>query len=147
MKKGYNNWQDVDLTETEQKQAQIISDSLKREFNAAYPECADELHLRFEKASLDISHDERRTGAWHQFAGGPAFYTLILIGGSPSKPDAPTTQFMFHMMHAFDSAGMSMSDPLEVEHNFDTPLRQKGEEILENTRQVISAMKKEFKPL
>jgi hypothetical protein len=145
-KYGYSNWKVLELNEDEEIEAGYLADTLTNQFNKAFPEAAGTLKITFEKASLTIDEDERRTGAFHGLADGEPFYRLYVEGGSMFTPEAPATQYVFYLVQALGNGGMSLSDPLVTEHDFRDDLQGAATTIGQCATSVIKHIKAKAAP-
>lgn len=137
-KPGYGGWKEIELSEEEQAVADSVSSGVKLflaadGFSAAEIE---EISIEIHKASLTISEEEGRSGAFHMLAGGEPFYSLVVTGGSMTDPTSKVTAYVFTLGQALGSASMTMSDPIEVRHDFKEDLVEKGKTILGLSRAV-----------
>lgn len=145
-KYGYSNWEVLELNEDEQIEAGFLADTLTNQFNKAFPEAEGTLKVTFEKASLTIDAEERRSGAFHNLADGKPFYRLYIEGGSMSEPEAPATQYVFLLIRALGKGEISLSEPLITEHDFREDLQAAVTTIGQGATRAIKSMKASAAP-
>lgn len=108
-KPGYEGWQWLAMEEGEQE---AVSD-IKSLFNLVAAKAGVEGYsLDIQKASLTISTEEGRTGAFHQLAGGEPFYRISVTAPADSGMEGVMTFMMLSQAFAANGgASVSMGNP------------------------------------
>lgn len=110
---GYSAWQWLDMNEDEQRCVGL----LKVAFNTVAAKAGVQGYtFDIRKASLTISTDEARSGAYHQLADGTPFYRLSVTGPENGGEESMLTVMM--LTAAFATVGgsqMCWSDPPEMD--------------------------------
>jgi hypothetical protein len=130
----FAGWQSLEMTRSEEKDAKF----LQRNFKYALRLCgfSDEtvqnLTVGIEKASLTLTGDEKRGGAYHDHADGEAFFRMTLNAGtSLNKPNEALTTLLL-VSRIFGDHGRAVletGNPVTMTHDFRDALLTKATEL------------------
>jgi hypothetical protein len=133
-KPGYDGWNWLPLTEDEKAGAAFIQAIFEEKLRqSGFPEgTRKKLSVEVDKASLTISDEEGRSGAFHNLAGGEPFYRLTFKAEGSMIQQSQAVESLFMLMQVYAANGgasMSMSDPVELTHDFRADLFAKGSQL------------------
>lgn len=109
---GYAGWQWLELDVDQQQRVSGLKEMFN---NAAAHAGASGYGLDIRKASLTISNEEGRSGAFHKLAGGEPFYRISMTAPANSGMEGMMTCML--LGQAFATAGgasVSMGNPAQI---------------------------------
>jgi hypothetical protein len=133
---GYAGWINLPLDANEEAD---VKDCQEKVLNAlevfGYPQdVRNNLKVSFTKASLKIDGTEARSGAWHQLADGQAFYRMEIAANGKTLEDGmrndKTVATLMMLFQMLGQAGMSMGNPIKIDHDFRGSIQDKRRDIV-----------------
>lgn len=120
---GYGGWKYIPMDAEESMQAMIVQILVAKQLkDAGYPaSVVENLTVTFKKATLTISPEEARSGAWHGLADGQPFMRMEIAAKGKTFEDIatdPTAQTVFYMMQMLKGGSMTIGGPLVIAHDY-----------------------------
>ena len=131
---GYSGWQWLNLDANESKDVSFLQASFQQALQQRgfAPDTVKNLTVAIEKASLTISPDEARSGAFHMLADGQPFYRMIFSSGTTMFRPTQALDALMILVQIYGANGgssMQMGNPVTVTHDFRGDLLTKATEL------------------